>query len=368
MSRVLVLDADYNSMDTAVRRVFERFPVEVDGRRVLVKPNMLGPYGPATHVNTHPAVIRALLDLLREKGADVTVGDNPGTQGYGAVEKSAKVSGIKDAAGYNYSNISTEVTRAKIPGREDSVGVSSAVLECDVFISVPKFKTHTFTRMTGAIKNSLGIVVGGDKARLHLDYPDYREFSDVLVDVYRIRIPDLVIVDGVVGLQGNGPSNRSLYEAGKVLASDNGVAVDTVMAHMMRMRPDKVRMIEYAGELGLGETDLSRLETTGDAQPLRGFRKPVPGIPQLFGGRWTRTFFPDIGRPRFEVDMERCSSCGSCADTCPVDAIAMVDGRPEYDYSKCMACYCCMELCPRQAINLRETLRTRLYRMMGYLH
>ncbi len=364
---MLIQDTDYNSIETAIRRVFELFPIHVGDKHVLVKPNMLGPYGPETHVNTHPAVIRALLDVLLEKGATVTVGDNPGTQGYGAVGKSARVSGIKDAAGHCFSNIGTEVTGVKLPGRRADVSVSSAVVDCDILISVPKFKTHTFTRLTGAIKNSLGFVVGGDKARLHLDFPDYREFSDILVDVYRIRIPDLVIVDGVVGMHGNGPSNRSLYEVGKLLASDNGVALDTVMAHMMRMKPGKVRMIEYAGELGLGETDISRIDVMGDARPLKGFRKPVPSIPQIFGSTWTGTFFPDLGRPSFDIDTYACNSCGSCAEACPVDAIEMVEERPRYDYSKCVACYCCMELCPRQAISLHETLRTRLYRLMGYL-
>jgi formate hydrogenlyase subunit 6/NADH:ubiquinone oxidoreductase subunit I len=79
-------------------------------------------------------------------------------------------------------------------------------------------------------------------------------------------------------------------------------------------------------------------------------------------------FFPDIGRPRFDVDEYVCTSCRSCADICPAGAITVEKkGAPEYDYEKCIACYCCMELCPQTALHLHETFRTRLYRRLGYM-
>jgi len=92
-AKVVILDASYEKMRLAVDAVFERFPLDVAGKTVLLKPNMVGMYEPETHANTHPAVIRALVERLRQDGATVTVGDNPGTSGYGAVEKSARISG-----------------------------------------------------------------------------------------------------------------------------------------------------------------------------------------------------------------------------------------------------------------------------------
>lgn len=367
MPKVLVLDTDYNAIGGALDRVFEEFPLDVAGKRVLVKPNMLGPYAPETHVNTNPALVSELVESLDDCGAHVIVSDNPGTQGYGAVEKSARVSGVKNASRGRFRNISTEVVNLFLDGTATRVNVSREVLEADVLISLPKFKTHTFTKMTGAIKNSFGFIVGGDKARLHLEFPDYKPFSEILVDVYKIRIPDLVIVDAVVGIQGNGPTAKSLYSPGKLMASDDGVAVDSVMANMMGFEPASVRMIEYAFEQGLGEMRLSQIDVVGRADRLKGFRRPVPRIPQLFGGTWIGAFFPDIGHPHFDIDTESCSGCGSCGEACPAGAIEIEENRPSYDYSKCISCYCCMELCPNQAISIHDTIRTRIYRRLGYL-
>lgn len=366
-TRVLVVESEYESAGRAVERIFEEFPLELAGKTVLVKPNMVGPYAPETHANTHPALITALVEHLIAAGALVTVGDNPGTSGYGAVGKSGRVSGIEEAALGNFANLSTEVESLTLPGRDTPVKVSRKVLDCDVLISVPKFKTHIFTRITGAVKNSYGFLVGGDKARLHLDFKGYRAFSEILVDVYRIRVPDLCIMDAIVGIQGNGPTNKFLYSAGKLLASDNGVCLDSVMAQMMGMRPHKIRMLEYAGELGLGEIDPSRINVEGDGGRLKRFRRPVPSLPQMFGGTWIGAFFPDLGRPRFDVDPGLCSSCRGCLDTCPGKAITMGEKLPGYDYSKCISCYCCMELCPRQAISLHETMSTGIYRRLGYM-
>ena len=362
-----MLEAGYESIGGAVDRVLREFPLDLEGKTVLLKPNMLGPYPPDSHVNTHPALIRALVERLSGAGADVTVGDNPGTQGYGAVEKSATVSGLREASLGTFANLSKDVASVPLPGKDTTVSISRKVLDADILISVPKFKTHVFTRITGAVKNSYGFLVGGDKARLHLEHPGYRAFSEVLVDVYEIRVPDLFIMDAVVGLQGNGPINKSFYHAGRILASDNGVSMDSVMAHMMRMSPRKVKMLACASERGLGEVDLSRIDVEGPAAPLKRFRRPTPGLPQLFGGTWIGAFFPDIGHPRFDVDPEACNSCGNCKEACPAGAITIEGKLPRYDYSRCISCYCCMELCGNQAITLHDTIRTRIYRAMGHL-
>lgn len=368
MSRVLVVEAhDYSRIDEIVERFLEEFPLEVRGRSVLLKPNIVGPYEPDTHINTHPEMIRALVEALRAGGARVTVSDNPGVAGYGAVEKCGRVSGILEASMGAFENLGTDVVDVELPGRGTTVKVSKKVMETDILINLPKMKTHVFTRISGAVKNCYGFIVGGDKARLHCDIPGYRDFSDVLTDIYALRVPDLTIMDGVVALQGNGPTNKDQYPAGLLLASGNGVELDSVMTHMMRMKPEKVRMLERARELGLGETDLQRIDIEGPCAPLKRFRRPFPGVPQRYGGRWIKIFFPDIGRPAFDVAPELCTFCGQCAEVCPANAIEVEKAVPEYACDACIACFCCMELCPKQAITLHDTLATRIYRRMGYL-
>ncbi len=359
------MDCDYPGISRGVEQALSEFPLELDGKTVLVKPNMVGAYPAHSHVNTNPELITALVTALRERGASVTVGDNPGTAGYGMVEKSGEGSGIREASLGAFENIAREVERVPLKGGETHVSMSRKVLTSDVLISVPKFKTHVFTRATGAIKNSMGYIVGGDKARLHLDYAGYKVFSEMLVEVYAARVPDLVIMDAVVGMHGNGPTNKSLYPAGKLLASDDGVALDSVMLHMMGMNPAKVPMVRLAGERGLGETEISRIEVLGDASKLRRFRKPVPSLPQLLGGSFVMTIFPGLGHPRFDVDEGACDACATCQKSCPAGAVELRGGTPEYDYERCIACFCCMELCPRQAIDLHHSVATRLYSLIG---
>ncbi len=366
-AKVVVLEASYDDMRRAVDAALDRFELEVRGRTVLLKPNMLGVYEPESHANTHPSVIRALVERLRAGGADVVVGDNPGTSGYGAVERSATVSGIREASLGAFENIARDPVVVRLRGRDEEVSVSRRVLEADVVISVPKFKTHTYTRITGAVKNSYGYLVGGDKARLHLEYPGFNSFSEIVTEVYRLRPPDLVVMDAVVGIQGNGPQNRFLYRAGKLLVSDNGVALDSVMARMMGMKPERIRMLEYAEEIGLGPIAEDRIDVEGDASRLKRFRRPIPAVPQRFGAGWVKAFFPGISRPRFDVDEGLCDSCGSCARACPAGAVVVEDkGPPRYDYDRCIACYCCMELCPRTALSVHESLRMKLYSLLGY--
>lgn len=367
MQRVLVADAKYEAIDGALDRVFEEFPLEVSGKTVLLKPNMLGCYVPESHVNTSPELVKALVERFRSAGGEVIVADNPGARGYGLVEKSGEVSGLSEAAMGAFKNISLEVEAVELPHSGVTVNVSRIVRQADVLVSVPKFKTHTLTGISGAIKNSFGFVVGGDKARMHRELGTYRDFSRMLVGVYQLRVPDLVIMDGVVGMEGNGPSGKDLYPVGKVLASDNGVALDAVMARMMGMRPEKIEMLEFARAMGLGETDISRIEVVGNGEPLSKFRRPMSTIPRLIPGALMERFYPDLDRPRFDIDPDACNSCRNCADICPGGAIAMEDGRPSYDYSKCISCYCCMELCPRQAIELHDSFRVRVYRRLGIL-
>jgi len=133
------------------------------------------------------------------------------------------------------------------------------------------------------------------------------------------------------------------------------------------MRPHRIEMIRVAAERGLGPATIEGVEVIGAGDRLRRFRKPVPSLPQLAGGAMVGTVFPGIGRPRFEIDEAACDSCATCVGACPAGAMQMEGGRPTCDYDRCIACYCCMELCPRQAVALKDTVATRLYRMLGHL-
>ncbi len=359
MSRVLILDCDnYDDVEGKIARVFEEFPQNWKGKKVLLKPNMLSGRPPDRAVTTHPSIVRAATKWLLEAGAYVTVGDNPGTGERGQNERCADGSGIADAAMGHYVNISQDGVATDIKSRfTQQVVVSRAVLDADALISLPKFKTHSLTLITGAIKNMFGILVGGEKGRMHAIAGSYRNFTELLVDVYQIRPPELVIMDGVVGMEGNGPSSGDIRRIGKIIASDDAVAVDAVMVTMMGKRPEKIHLLKVAGERGLGETDVSKLDIVGDLEVIKGFQMPSTFFCHVAG--WfahSKLFFPFVERKPVILP-DKCKGCRVCVENCPVGAMSMGDKIPLINRRVCIQCYCCQELCPNDAIELRRLAR-----------
>ena len=355
---ILVMEAEYPRMDGVVENILDTFPLPWKGKRVLIKPNMLGPYPPEKGVTTHPSLIRSLVKALRRREATCLVGDNPGLNGYAANERCARISGILEAAEGAYVNLARE--SVQVSGKSplvDKLVVSKAVLEADFLVNVPKFKTHVQTRITGAVKNMFGILVGAEKARVHLSVPRPRQFSEALVDIYQIRVPDLTLMDAVVGMEGNGPSGRDLRPVGKVLASLNGVSLDGLMAAMMGFPTKSVDYLDIAGERGLGEIDPARMEIQGSWETLPGFRSPLPFISRGWFGTWVnRLLYRPLVKPRLKVRGDLCTQCGVCLEHCPVQALS--PGKvPHLDEKKCISCYCCYELCPHQAMELTSWMR-----------
>ena len=356
---MLVLQAVYEPEQLAerMREVLKAFPLALEGKSVLVKPNMLGPWPGDSGVVTHPMFVRALVGVLKEKGARVQVGDNPGLRGYGRVGRVARDTGLEEALGDDFVNISAAPRR--VPMRSRFIAettVSAQVLDCDVLISVPKFKTHVSTVITGAVKNSFGFLVGGEKARMHAVAPRSRDFGELLVDIYELRVPDLVIMDAVTVMQGNGPSCEDIREEGKMLAARNGIALDAVMAYMMGIDPSRVPLLVAAAERGLGPIDVEDIEVRGPLERIRGFKRPST-LPRM---SWTAPahglIFKLVSRRALRVDPARCTACRTCEKVCPVGAIE-IDGVPAFDSARCINCYCCYELCPEHAISLNRFLR-----------
>ena len=276
MNRVMIETASYDNVRRAVDRAFAFFPLKVAGKTVLVKPNVLRASLAHEGIVTNPALLRAVVEKLEEmRPAGIVVGDNPGAVGYGANEASFEETGLMAAAKGYYQNIGNDSRKVAFDPRfMDAVSVSSAVLDADIVISLPKFKTHGLTVMTGAIKNSYGILPGAQKARLHKLAGTPARFHELIVEVFRIRIPDFFIVDAIVGMEGNGPASPDLRQIGRVLASDNAVALDAVIATMMGMPPDQLPFLLKAACEGLGEIDLDHIQIMGELQAISDFKLP----------------------------------------------------------------------------------------------
>ncbi len=355
MFRVMIEPASYETCRKAVDKAFELFPTDVGGKKVMVKPNVLRASAPQEGIATNPAVLRAVIEKLEEMGpAAIIVGDNPGVFSYGANEASFEKTGLRDAAKGHYRNIGNEAVQVNLNADYlKRIGVSREVLEADVIISLPKFKTHGLTVMTGAIKNSYGILPGAQKAMLHRIAGGPKKFHEVIVDVFRLRPPDIFIVDAVVGMEGNGPASPDLREIGLVLASDNAVALDATIARLMGLDPARLGFIQRARDLGLGDFDESAIEIIGKLKPIQGFKVPPLGGEAIANNEAINQFIQSRTVLRPKADPEKCISCGTCIEQCPVSALSMVDDIPVVDAGKCITCFCCQEICPEKAIILQ---------------
>jgi NAD-dependent dihydropyrimidine dehydrogenase PreA subunit len=238
------------------------------------------------------------------------------------------------------------------PAFMPAVSVSRAVLDADVVISLPKFKTHGLTVMTGAIKNSYGILPGAQKAMLHRAAGSPVRFHELVVEVFRLRVPDLFIVDAVVGMEGNGPASPDLREIGLILAGDNAVAVDAVIATMMGLDPGRLGFLRRARAAGLGEYDVRGFEVVGELKVIPDFKVPPLGGEAILGNAAVQAVMSQRAAVRPHADPESCTGCGTCIEQCPVSALAIVDGIPQVDADTCIACFCCQEMCPEKAIAL----------------
>ena len=355
MQKVMIYPAGYDSVRRAIERAFSLFPMDIGGKKVLIKPNVLRSAKPDEGITTHPSILRAVVEKVEDGRPDsIVVGDNPGIRGYGANEQAFAQSGLLDAAKGYYQNIGSEMV--SLPFNQDfidAVSVSKIVLEADLVISLPKFKTHGLTVLTGGIKNSYGFLPGAQKARLHKRAGTPERFHDLVVDIFRLRIPDLFIMDGILGMEGNGPASLELREIGVVLASDNAVALDAVMARMMGLDPFRLRFLQQAQAQGLGSFDHNAISLDGELKVIPDFKLPPLGGEAIHNSQESQELLQSRIELLPRVDPESCTACGACVEHCPVQALSMIDGLPLAREGLCITCFCCQEICPEKALSLQ---------------
>lgn len=327
------------------------------GERVLLKPNMLSAKSPEAAVTTHPAVVRAVIDLVREAGAIPFVGDSPGI---GKLPRVAEKCGILQVLAETGTELVefTESVQVAGPGLFKRFELAQPYLEADRLINLPKLKTHGMMTMTCAVKNLFGAVVGAGKIAWHLRAGEDRDlFARMLLEMYQIRKPDLNIVDAITAMEGDGPSSGDPRQVGLLIAGANAVSVDVVAAEILRI-PKKLLYLErVAAKMELCGVERSTIQVAGcpvNEARVGDFRLPPIsdvqfGLPR-FLSRHIRHYFTAYPFPL----PEKCKLCGICRDACPPGAMEIRNGSLEIDYPRCIRCFCCRELCPEHALGVRE--------------
>jgi uncharacterized protein (DUF362 family)/Pyruvate/2-oxoacid:ferredoxin oxidoreductase delta subunit len=334
------------------------------GERLLMKPNVLAGDPSERAVCTHPSVVKAVARLFRDAVARLSYGDSPG-QGRPVALETCGIGAAAREAGAQAANFEQGRTMT-LEGSPHAKAftIARGVLEADGILNLCKLKTHSFTRMTGAVKNLYGCISGNMKKTLHVLYPTPQEFSRMLVALNLLLRARLHIMDGIVAMEGNGPRGGDPRPMGVLLFSTDPVALDAVMCSLVGLKPVYLPSARPGRAWGLGTYQLEEIEILGDSLPrssngdFRVARGPVLDMSQT----GLLTYVSNVISKRPVIDRNQCTRCGQCVEACPVEPKAVnwhIGNKrrpPTYKYLRCIRCYCCQEICPEGAISVKSTV------------
>ncbi len=327
------------------------------GLRVLIKPNLLADAIPEQAITTHPELARAVIRLVRAGGAIPCVADSSAS--------SLNASAVWEKTGFralceqeNVPLLNLEQSGSD-PFDCDGIrfGVAKPVLEADLVVNLPKVKTHTLTTLTAGVKNLYGTLPGFQKASLHKAFPKPDDMGRLLARLVDIVKPGLTIADGVVGMEGDGPSGGTPVQLGFVAASTDPVSLDAALCQILGIPLAAVPWFRY-----LPRERFESITLVGEP-PVPGslsFRLPATWKGRLISRSVVRLLAPLLWiRPA--IDPALCIRCGRCAAACPAQALEFTKGAvPRLQNRLCFGCCCCHEVCPVKAIHMTESRLMRI--------
>jgi uncharacterized protein (DUF362 family) len=255
-------------LSSVLFETLREFDLPVRGKTVLLKPNLVG-LDPLGMMNTHPAVITAAREsFLRLGAAEVMVGDGPAmdrdTQ---AVLESIRLREFAGPLSRFFVDLNTDdVERVLLKTRASRLRelyFPKTVRGVDFLVSLPKLKTHHWAGVTLSLKNMFGVIPGScygwPKNILH-----WAGIDRAILDINAAVRPDFAIVDGIIGMEGNGPIQGVSKTAGVLVAGDDPVAVDSTCARIMGLAPEKIDHIARAATL-LGHIETQKIRQLGES-------------------------------------------------------------------------------------------------------
>jgi ferredoxin len=194
--------------------------------------------------------------------------------------------------------------------------------------------------------------------------PDVNDFSNALIDICEFIKPVLHIMDGIIGMEGAGPSSGSPRKVGAVIASENPHDLDKIACEIIGLKVQEVPTLRKAYERDLITDNTEDVKIFGDS--LERLKTPDFVKASSTSGNYRRIPKPVRrflieklkSKPVFRHD--DCIGCGDCEENCPPKAIEMVKRKPSVDYVKCISCFCCQELCPAKAIDIKKPLLAKI--------
>jgi uncharacterized protein (DUF362 family) len=260
------------------------------GQRILIKPNLIVPKPPEIPAQTHPEVIYAMAEIVKDAGAVPVVGDSPAW---------SKTRGCLQALGIleRLEKLGVEIVNLDQPERmtieNTPVGLSRIALEADAIINLPKLKAHQQLVATFAFKNMYGCVCGlGGKEKAYWHFArgkEYEPFCRMIVGIYQKLNPVLTLIDGIVGMEGQGPIKGRPRQVGYLVAGVDPAACERVCCDLVGFDPHDLPLLVTAEKMGVGISSDAAIQTVGDSFA-------IPACPDFVPARLTplRFSFPHI--------------------------------------------------------------------------
>lgn len=334
------------------------------GDKVVIKPNLVIKRKPEDASTTHPEMIAAIIRAVKRRGGISIIAESPG----GPYSRSQLIAiyaatGITAAANSEGAELNLETGSGIVPAKNAKICSSFKIIDplrqADVIISAAKFKTHGMMNFSGAVKNMFGSIPGLLKPEFHYRYPKKEDFAEMLVDLCETVKPTISFIDGIEGMEGNGPTGGSSRKIGVVMAGLNPYALDYAAHTLAGFKAEEVPITKAAIKRGLCPANVGEIEICGD--DIRRFQIADFKKPDTKGLDFVEKFPVFLRKPieilltpRPVIRKSTCIGCGKCAESCPQKAILIESKKARINASKCIKCYCCHEMCPIRSIDIKR--------------
>lgn len=270
--------------------------------RVLIKPNILAAKSYKTGATTNPYIIEALIDILRTYGIKKIVIGEGAIVGENTSNAFKKCGIDKIAERKNVDLV--DLKRDKFVPMSISNGkiiriinIPEIVINSDLIINIPVMKTHDSFPATLGLKNMKGVIQERDKKRFHL-----LGLAQCIVDLNKIVLPHITIVDGTVGMEGLGPLYGDPVNFGLIISSFDTVSADAISAYIMGINPYSIEYIKLAAEQGLGIGKISKIKTLGRRK-------------NKVRRKFKRVGFESSEFEKYEIRILESGACSGCVHT-----------------------------------------------------
>jgi len=364
---------DLKQLKDKIIKGFNHIGFDINGvrnQKVALKPNLLIPSKIERAIVTHPSFFRAICEIIDDHQGRMIVIESPA---YHGLEPTLKKVGYLDtiqSLDIQIADVHNKKTMHYSAAKTyKNIDIAQDFFDADIIVNMPKFKTHGFTYVTGALKNYFGSIPGLKKSQMHMTAPSYPEFATFLLDLYGGFIQSfeppkqfINIMDGIIVQEGEGPGPAGTPRPMNVIIiGTDAVAVDCVAVRVSGLDIEKVLTIQYAFERPFSINSENEISVLGDRiedVSLKDFKSSKNSIISN-AVRWplTSKTVKNLLVEKPVPNQNTCSACYQCHKICPAGAISKPSGKskvPVFNYNQCIRCFCCMEVCPEAAIQTQK--------------